>query len=143
MPLVTLTCKKGYFPAEPPPGIRIGDLPKQERQMVELSMALPKLFCDHKQELFLGEETTEGAVQVDFDKFHFFAVNAPAVWVLVGLTEVLPKEDRMSVRGHFIQLLMDWFEQNGGEPDSWAMDIFFGPGHGFFTMNRGSTTQYW
>lgn len=111
--------------------------------VVELATELPALMVKHTDRLRLEPGTPQEAVQVDIKKFHTHAQNSVDIWVHVQLTEQFAhRGDRIPVRDSLIKIVHGWFAEHEMGL-SWALDIFFGPGHGCFTDLDGKIIERW
>ncbi len=141
MPLVTLTCADKYYPPDSPASAALARTTTAGR-VVELAESLPRLLVEKAKPLRLDLDTPEAAVQVDIQKFHALAVNNVELWIRVELTEEMPEAFRINVRIVLEKLLSQWFKKHG-VTISWALDIFFGPGHGCYTNSHGKIEEVW
>lgn len=138
MPLVTITTAEPWFPRTPQA--------TSSRQVLtyHFGLFLPGMFAKHSEYLGLGSELPEAGVQVDFKCFHPLAINAPHLWVHCQLTETLRDKLRQSFENRLANLIKDWLNQQSAEyrPRSFALDVFFGPGHGRL-LREGQPTIVW
>ena len=138
MPLVTLTCSDKLYPVDDP-GAHQG----VPHVVVGLARELPLLITDHGA-VINPVGVPEAGVQVDIRKFHSAAVNNVDLWIHVQLTEDPGDEDaRLRVRETLKTIISDFFTEYGLTNVSWALDIFFGPGHGCFTDSAGNIAEEW
>ncbi len=140
MPLVTITCSDQWFPTDS----SHHDIIRNQREVVVLRLAaeLPKLICAEANELCLDVDTPEEVVQVDLRKFHVSAINAPDLWFRIELTEELSLTQRQQVRDRLLHILQKWLADRSLRP-SWALDVFFGPGHGGFVNEERKIVHSW
>ena len=108
---------------------------------IELGEAIPQMFFEHKEALHLDPDTPVEATQVDFDEFSIRAVNAPDIWIMIQLTEVLPDHKMREVREAIQSLIKVWFERLSAGPPNLAVDIAWTPGHGF--LQFGAIRHQW
>lgn len=135
MPLVTLTCSKPYYPSE------ASQPPYRGREQITATLAsdLPRLIIECSDALGLEPGTPAEAVQVDIKQFHPLSVNAVDVWVHVQLSENYSRATK--ARDALISILEDYFKENRSEPN-WALDMFWGPGHGKYSFRSGETMTW-
>jgi hypothetical protein len=107
----------------------------------ELGEALPEMFHEHRRALHLHPGTPIDATQVDFDEFHVKSINTPDIWILIQFTEVLSDRKMCEARDEIKWLIMMWLERLGPVPPNLAVDIFWGPSHGF--MRYGAIRRQW
>lgn len=136
MPLVTLTCSEQYYPPDEKVEVQVPSVTSMHT--IQLAQDLPVMIIARREELGLEDDTPVEAVQVDIKKFHTYARNTVDIWTLVQLTEYdMVKLNRLRVRSVLMNMLVAWFAHN--ELDlTWALDIFYGPGHGCFTGTLGN-----
>ncbi len=136
MPLVDITCKPRTYPSPTAPG-------SKTQQLTEaFGEGLPALFVSHCELLGLSEGTPEAAVQVDYHRFHAKAVNAPDMWVLVRFSEPYPGNKKARrVRNRLDELIRDWYDHNGQPLPGIAVDLMWGPTHGF--LEFADTSERW
>ncbi len=136
MPLIDITCKpKSYPPAT-------SDGTKAQQFTEQFGLSLPALFVNHCELLGLNEGTPEAAVQVDYHRFHAKAVNAPDMWVLVRFSEPYPGNKKARrVRNRLDDLIRDWYDHNSQPLPDIAVDLMWGPTHGF--LEFGNTSERW
>ena len=101
----------------------------------KLAHALPELFVQNSRKLGLDEDTPATAVQVTHHEFTVDDVNTPELWLEICFTEEPPSKTRqMAVRNYLERILSDWFDQNQLSQPDIAVDIFWGPGRGFYRI---------
>jgi hypothetical protein len=140
MPLVTLTCKGKYFP--PQHRAQHAELDAEAYVVIELAQALPEMMINNRTGLGLDDDTPEEAVQVDIKEFHTNAVNAVDIWIHVQFTEVLDAHQARIATDTLATALDLWLMTNTVK-FSWALDVFFGPGHGCYTDSHGIIVKSW
>lgn len=139
MPLVTITCSDGFYPRDKNPITgSMGDMPSAgEDAVISLAQALPRLIVQNATSLGLDPDNTpEGGVQVDIQKFHGYAINTVDIWVCVQFTEPYPGEDvAKAARNELFEVLAERIREDLTERHhialAVAIDMFWGPGHGF------------
>ena len=137
MPLANIKCMPKSYPA-----FNAGAGTKAQQVTEQFGESLPALFVDNKDKLLLEADTPPEAVQVDFEKFHPKAVNAPDMWIQIKFSEIYPgKKKAKKVRKQLKQLFTDWFESRGLPVPSMSVDCFWGPTHGYLAF--GSTEVDW
>jgi len=130
MPLVTITAKSPYYPANDP----IDDTEKQALT-ARLGEALPSLIIDNLSRLHLEADTPLDGVQVNYQKFHARAIHAPDIWVGILFTGVPPEEiAQIAVRRALDDIVTTYLEQQESTAEL-AVDVFWGPGRGFFVID--------
>jgi len=107
----------------------------------ELGEAIPQMLFEHKEALHLDPDTPVEATQVNFDEFHIKSINTPDIWIKIQFTEVLPDHKMCEVREATKSLIMVWFERFESGPPDLAVDIFWGPSHGF--LRYGAIRHQW
>ena len=141
MPLVTLTCSGKCYP--PDDGSAPSSLTRPQA-ILRLAQDLPGIVVQHARELNLDAETPAAAVQVDIKRFHPHAVNSVDLWVYVQLTETrLSQAKRLAARDTLARALADWFAEHRLGGLSWALDMFYGPGHGCYANSSGHVEFTW
>lgn len=157
MPLITLTCDRSFFPpdAELDAAARLM-LPAPQDLTLEFAQALPRLIVDNTGRLSLDPETTDlEGVQVNLAKFHTMAVNTPSIWIHVWFAEPYPlviKDDTKdeydpsakanAIVDALLEILTDWFKDRPIDL-SFALDVFWGPGHGAIVKHREVIELRW
>jgi len=128
MPLVTLTCRRGFYPRDDFTGLTE---PAAQAFVVKLAKALPSSIAQNAISLGLDPANTpEEGIQVDIKKFHHEAVNAPDIWIHVQFTEPCPRDgETEAIRDEFIELVANLFGDDRPQL-TWATDLFWGPGRG-------------
>ncbi len=141
MPLITITCDPNYYPAGTPAS---GSLPSHKAMdLIEFARKLPRLFIDKAKILRLDSETPEAAVQVDFQCFNPYSINTPNVWFRVEFTEQVDDEnERVAIAETLVGIIAPKLRDHGLIM-VWALDVFWGPGHGCYTDGTGKVIQDW
>lgn len=111
--------------------------------LVELAEALPGLFIEHGDTLRIGSSTPEIAVQVTFAVINPHSVNAPDIWFKVTFTETQSQQVRQNVSMALSGIFSRLIEESSLDTTQWALDVFFGPGHGCLTDEFGKIVQRW
>lgn len=126
MPLVTITCNEDWFPT------------KDRAESAPLAVLLLAKQLPHLMTTKLSrwlKDTPPEAVQVNFDEFHYFAVNTPELWFHVWFTEDSWSEaERFVLTDSFTAMLAVWFFEQWWNP-RWKLDLFYGPGNGVVVSN--------
>lgn len=138
MPLITITTTAEYQPANQPQY----DTPKMAIT-ASLGEHFPKMVVDNCERLGLHPDDTplEG-VQVDYKLYHPRVVNGADIWVVVQFAERPADNDwPLEIADDLRGLILDWFDDNGHEIPNIALDVFWGPDHGFFKF--GDKSQSW
>jgi hypothetical protein len=139
MPLVTVTAKAEYFPAATPE-----DDTERQALTAKFGADLPDIMKACGEQLGLGDKTPKEAVQVDYQLYHPRVVNGVDLWVCVLFTEEPPSEERqLEIRKVFITIMRTFLAAHAKECPSVAVDIFWGPGRGFFLMNTQTVLLEW
>jgi hypothetical protein len=146
MPIVTLTCKDRYFPADEKVGYEERTL--EQFVVFELANIVPVLFAHYLNNSFLSEDVDPNSVLVDIRKFHSASVNTPDLWVRVELGIDTSEVLRTSIAWSMRYRILNWLRQlKDGIPTlilpSWQLDLFFGPIHGSSINAKGILKQYW
>lgn len=141
MPLVTITCSQKFYP----PDDGFADTTAEQAAITDLVDELPNLIAGNALALGLNpEETPTTGVQVDIKKFHVYAINRPDVWIRIEFVEAdLSEEQRLSMRDVLITILGPRIADFSADGCSWALDVFFGPGHGCYTNDDGVIQLKW
>ncbi len=147
MPLITITCSRGWYPAE----YRHEGTMQQEFTS-EFGQDLPELIAKEG-ELLLGLDpgTTSDGVQVNYELFHPRAVNAPdGIWMKIEFTEGPPADEAAGeeIRNELRRRIEGWFTSHLNEfqlpwPPDFALDLFWGPGHGYVNFANGFVKIDW
>lgn len=128
MPLVQIKVNTVLFPS--------GDaslLNHQQRAVVELAKELPVVIAANADAFCLPPNAPSEVTQVELAQFGDYDVNVPDVWVFMLQTEELPVERRIAQRDLMKYHLGAWRTRLGLNI-SVALDIFFGPGHGWLAL---------
>lgn len=131
MPLIQVTSKPPYHPAEKP-GLDTVD----QLTIAMFGEALPRLFVDNTDILLMGTDTPLEGVQVSHKLAGPRDVNAPDVWVLIEFSEDgLDEAQKTEVTAEIKRLLLNWFRDNGfNRPTDYACDVRWSPSHGFLRI---------
>lgn len=130
MPLITITCSSYWYPTD---DYRLEGT-KWQQITDAFGCALPDIIAKDGDKLGLDPDTPPGAVQVNYELFHPRAVNVPDIWIKVELTEVVEDEaTRKLIRDELKRRIESWFTSREELilPSDLALDIFWGPGHGY------------
>jgi hypothetical protein len=145
MPLVTLTCSSDWYPTAE----RYSDS-RYRDAAVYFGESLPDLIAKDGDKLGLDPGTPADAVQVNYELFHPRAINAPdGIWMKIEFTEVVESgTKRMNIRDELRRRIEGWFSDHLEElellwPPDFALDIFWGPGHGYFNFGNGTVAHDW
>ena len=138
MPLINITTSAKFHPYA---GTSRQD-PNRE-MIIKLAMALPRLMVNNLPDLRLDPTTMELAVQVTLQKFHPRSVHTPDVWIKVQFSEDgLTEKQRKKVAKKSKKILAVWFKEQGLDmPDGFAVDLLWGPTHGFIVAD-GLTVEW-
>ena len=103
---------------------------------------LPELLYLNREELGLGEEMSLAATQVELLPFGVSRF-APDTWLMIKFTEAYPgKEEGLAVRDLVNSWVIDLRRRTTSSTFSFALDIFWGPGHGILHLSSlGGWTQ--
>lgn len=127
MPLVTIKYQKKFY-----------------ADALRLMNTLPAMFSENSVMLGLGDDLPEDAVQVEMIAFEE-GLNIPHVWLKVQFTESV--EVLQASPGYVVLLLEEWvkFILEYGHLPNFAIDLFFGPGHGMlsFAKDSGRLEIHW
>ena len=136
MPLVDIKCKPKLYPAATAAGT------KSQQATEQFGQALPALFVSNDKKLGLSKGTPEAAVQVEFSRFHTKSINAPDMWVKIHFSEPYPgKKKAQKVREKLRKLFSDWYEHSDYLLADIAVDLIWGPTHGYLAF--GDTYEEW
>jgi hypothetical protein len=118
------------------------DSPKQA-VTASLGESLPGLIVANVARLHLDpEETPEDGVQVDYKMYHPRVVNGVDIWILIQFAEyVFDDATRLSIRDALIEVVTGWFDAHNVVMPDVALDILWGPDHGFLQL--GPTRIEW
>lgn len=134
MPLIQITTIPRLHPWSTSRG-NSGNTAAQQ-MTIDLGKALPGLLVGKAKKLRLEKGTPEVAVQVTHRKFHGQDVNTPDMWLVVQFSEDgLDEVQRTKVVSNLKKILIGWFKDNGhAVPENIACDCFWGPTHGFLSI---------
>jgi hypothetical protein len=141
MPLVTITCKKELCPGKDDGAV--GQELAVRLNTLRLAESLPRLIVNSATELGLDPDTPEAGTQVDIREFHPYVVNGADLWIHVQFTEPYPGKDLAKrARIKFIEILSKVFHTQGFKA-SYAVDMFWGPGHGCLVSSSENIELAW
>ena len=143
MPLCTVTCDHAYYP----PDDLASETTPDHDVVITMVDDLPAYMIQHRDGLHIGPDTPIEGVQVDIQRFHARARNAPNIWLRVEFTEAVTEEQRLEARNRLGTYLRMWADRSDaivGSGFRWALDVFFAgcPGHGMISDSTGMGIEH-
>lgn len=139
MPLINIRTTPSLFPTGTSTK---GRGTAAQQSIEEFGASLPDMFVLNSAKLGMTEDTPPAAVQVDYERFHTKAVNAPDLWVMIRFAEPYPGKKKAKKVVRVISRMFDnWFDVTDALKPGIAVDCFWGPTHGYLAF--GSTNETW
>lgn len=139
MPLIDITTKRDYrLDLQEAEGLDLALSSDLTHTWIKVHFAndLPLLLVDHAVELGLDPSTPPEGIQIIQHSYGEFDVNAANVWIKIQFSKERPDlNERLRIRDLFYEIIIEWFHEQGFEPEDIVMDLFWGPTNGCGSVN--------
>lgn len=135
MPLIDVTLKPGFEFKNTLGGMAVQPADRIVRRFI--GPRLPGLFASNSVAFGMGDSVPESGVQVQFHHYGPDDINIADLWIKVQLSEEPPSPDeRVRIRNSMFDAIVEMIHaQNLSMPDSFVLDVLWGPTSGCGSVN--------